>query len=475
MGNRKLFAGARIRNLRQKENLTQRGFAERLGVSTSYLNQLENNQRPLSAAVILAMVDQFEVDIARFASDESDRVITDLREVLVDPIFGQERPSLQELKIVTSNTPEFAHAFLALHRAYQGAKERLASLDDALQREEQPLAPTPYEEVRDFFHYRDNYIDWLDRGAETFAYELGADSSSYRDALIQRLADRHSIRVLIERTDIEVDMFRKFDTKNRILHINGDIPIPTQVIQLLQQIALLEEVAAIENILDEAQFKTKEARAVAKIGLSNYFAGAAMLPYTAFIKAARELRHDIERLADRFGASLEQVAHRLSTLQRAGVRGVPFFFVRIDRAGTITKRHSATRLQFARFGGACPLWNVHQAFERPETIVRQLAETPDGERYVSIARTITKRRRSYNAPIRRYAIALGCPVGFAKELIYADGLDLNAPEAFDQIGISCRICNRVHCQQRSVPPIGHTIHVDPNRRNIVPFEIRIDQ
>ncbi len=468
---RKLFAGARLRNLRQSEKLTQAGFAERLGVSTSYLNQLENNQRPITASVILALVEAFNVDVARFAADEGDRVAADLHEALVDPIFGAQRPSRQELKIAVSNTPDFVKAFLVLHRAYQNSKERLASLDDALQQEAVVAAPLPYEEVRDFFHYNDNYIDWLDRGAETLASETGVEGANHHAVAVDRLRGHHGIEVIFERGQMTAETFRQFDPAQRRLQINATIPEPSQSFHLWQQIALLEEQETIEHILDDAKLRTAEARAIAKIGLANFFAGAVILPYGAFLASARELRHDIELLAERFGASLEQVAHRLSTLQRPGTRGVPFFFVRVDRAGTITKRHSATRLQFARFGGACPLWNVHQAFEHPEEIVRQLAETPDGERYVCLARTIIKRGQGFRAPIRRYAIALGCPVSHAREVVYADDLAIETPDAYDKIGISCRICERRDCAQRSVPPIDRPIFVDPKTRKVVPFEI----
>ncbi len=470
MQGRKLFAGAPLRNLRQSENLTQRIFADRLGVSASYLNQMENNQRPISAGVILALVENFDIDISRFASDGGDRLAADLHEALGDPIFGDQRPSRQELKIAISNTPDFAKAFLALHRAYIGSKSHLAAMDDALQQENVSIQ-TPYEEVRDFFHYADNYIDWLDRGAETLAAETGVSGDNHLECAVARLSDQHGITVSFERQTLDADLFRAFDRKQKRLLVNADAPHPTQSFQLWHQIALLEEGELIDKILDDARFASDEARSIARIGLSNFFAGSAMLPYRAFLSAAREVRHDVELLADRFGASLEQVAHRLSTLQRAGARGVPFFFVRVDRAGTITKRHSSTQLQFARFGGSCPLWNVHQAFERPEEIVRQLAETPDGQRYICIARTITKRGAGYRGQIRRYAIALGCPVAHAGDMVYADDLAIDQPDAYDKVGISCRICERASCPQRSMPPIGRKIFVDDEVRRTVPFAI----
>ncbi len=245
----------------------------------------------------------------------------------------------------------------------------------------------------------------------------------------------------------------------------------TRRFQLLHQVALLVQNDLLEATLDLARFQTDEARAIAKIGLANYFAGAALLPYGRFHDAARAMRHDLEALAHAFGASVEQVAHRLSTLQRPGAKGLPFFFVRVDQAGTITKRHSATRLQFARYGGACPLWNVHQAFETPGRFLRQLAETPDGVRYFCLARDVQKPGGSFRAPVRRYAIGLGCEVRHAPELVYADGMDLTNPRAFEAIGISCRICERQGCHQRSVPPLERRLTVDPDRRGTLPYEI----
>ncbi|MDO7708255.1 MAG: short-chain fatty acyl-CoA regulator family protein, partial [Paracoccaceae bacterium] len=239
--------------------------------------------------------------------------------------------------------------------------------------------------------------------------------------------------------------------------------------QTLVQLALSIQGPLIEATLDLARFHSDAAREIAKIGLANYFAGATLMPYGRFLAAAKETRHDLERLADLFGASLEQVAHRLSTLQRPGTKGVPFFFVRVDQAGTITKRHSATRLQFARFGGACPLWNVHQAFEKPSQFLRQLAETPDGVRYLCLARDVSKSGGSFKVPLRRYAIGLGCEVSYATDLVYADGLDLRG--LFEPIGISCRICPRRDCHQRSVPPIEHRLDVNPQKRGILPYEI----
>jgi predicted transcriptional regulator len=363
---------------------------------------------------------------------------------------------------VASNAPSVARALLALHHAYGQATERLASLDEALGREDGGFRPSAWDEVRDFFHYCDNYIDAIDRAAEAFAEGPG----SLEDKAVRHLA-RLGLQVM---SDNGRDL-RVLDRKRKILFLNGSAAAPTRRFQLLHQVALLNHAELINATLDLARFRSPEARGIAQIGLANYFAGAAMMPYRAFLAAAQEVRHDLEILADRFGASLEQVAHRLSTLQRPGAKGVPFFFVRVDQAGTITKRHSATRLQFARYGGACPLWNVHQAFETPGRFLRQLAETPDGVRYFCLARDVSKPGGSFRAPVRRYAIGLGCETRHARAIVYADDLDLDNPRAYEPIGISCRICARPDCHQRSVPPLAAALRLDPDRRGLLPYEI----
>lgn len=469
---RKLFAGARVRALRQSHSLTQAAFAERLGVSTSYLNQIENNQRSVSASVILALADAFGIDVASLAADETDRVLADLKEVFSDPVFSATTITSQEIKIAASNTPAITDALLTLYRAYAQTNERIASFDNVLAQHEGVLEPFPYEEVRDFFHYSGNYIDPLDKAAEELAKTFADSGQQTADALMSRLSERHGVRAVMGDDNLELDALRVFNAKSKILSLNPASSRATHIFQLAHQIALLEQGDLIDSLIADATLKTADARAVCKVSLANYFAGAVMLPYTAFRRAAKDLRHDLEQLVHRFGASLEQVAHRLSTLQRPGNKGVPFFFVRVDQAGNITKRHSATKFQFARFSGGCPLWNVHRAFETPDRIIRQLAETPDGIRYLCLARNLTKRSGGFRSPIRRYAIALGCEIKHADQLIYADDLDIANNHVYEPIGVSCRICERNDCQQRAVPPIGSSLQIDHSRRRVVPFSIK---
>ena len=465
MAVQKLYAGAKLRELRGRLELTQKAFAEKLGVSLPYLNQMENNNRPVSTAVVLGLAQEFGFDVTELQSGDEARLVGDMREALADPVFTGPAPALADLRLAAANAPALARAFLDLHAAYRQTHERLASLDEALGREDARLQPSPWEEVRDFFHYCDNYIDPVDRAAERFA-SRSMPGEAMADAAV-RMLDSHGIKTMFR----DASDLRHYDPASKTVTISKRANEATQTFQLLLQLALIAQEPLLDATLDLARFQSDEARSIAKVGLANYFAGAALMPYAAFLSAAEATRHDLEILSARFGASLEQVAHRLSTLQRPGAKGIPFFFVRVDQAGTITKRHSATTLQFARYGGACPLWNVHQAFELPGQFLRQLAETPDGVRYFCLARDVSKSGGAYNLPTRRYAIGLGCEVKHAPALVYADHMDLGTAEAYAPIGISCRICERRHCHQRSVPPLERQLRVDPDRRGILPYQL----
>lgn len=463
MASAKLYAGAKLREMRGRLGLTQKAFAGKLGVSLPYLNQMENNHRPVSAAVVLGLAQEFGQDVTELSVGDGERMVSDMREALADPVFTAAAPPLADLRLAASNAPGLARAFLDLHRAYRQTHERLASLDEVLGRDGTSQRSSPWEEVRDFFHYCDNYLDAVDRAAEHFACPAGIRNDPI--LLAKDWLAQHGIGLHLS----DMPGLRHYDAAAKTLRISNLANGATQAFQILHQLALLTQNDLLEATLDLARFQSPQARDIAKIGLANYFAGAALLPYRAFLAAAQSTRHDLERLADLFGASVEQVAHRLSTLQRPGAKGIPFFFVRVDQAGTITKRHSATRLHFARFGGACPLWNVHRAFETPGQFLRQLAETPDGVRYLCLARDVSKPGGAFLAPVRRYAIGLGCEVQHANDLVYSDGLNLKG--RFDPIGISCRICERANCHQRSVPPLERRLAVDPNHRGVLPYDI----
>jgi XRE family transcriptional regulator, fatty acid utilization regulator len=466
MPRQRIFAGERIRLLRERYELNQTALAARVGLSVSYLSQIETNDRPMTDAVLMAFRQAFPRDWADVGVDDSMALIADLSVALHDAGDMPEIPS-KELRRIVNQQPLLARHLVAVHAELRRTQEQLRSLDDAF--ESGSNTPLPWEEVRDWFHIEGNYIDAVDHAAEAIADELAQEDVLVNVAIIERLQRRHGVTIDTVRSDAPVKPIRRFDSGSRKLFIDPTLPPESRFFLLAHQLMRLELSDTIGSVIMNARLRSPEALHLLSVGLANYAAGALLMPYTAFRKAARDLRHDIDELCGAFGVSFEQACHRLSTLQRPGAAGIPFFFCRVDMAGNITKRHSATRLRFARFGGACPLWVVHEAVAIPDRVVVQLAETPDGVRYISMAKGLVKPSGSYSRPSRRYAVALGCDVDHARDFIYADQLDTSEKGKATPIGISCRVCTRERCEQRAFPPVGVSINVDPNRRDIVPY------
>lgn len=467
MASGKLFIGRKVREIRITSGNTQVQFAEKLGISTSYVNQIESNQRPVSAAVLITLIDKFGLDLSELTTGETDRLASAVTEALSDPLFESYSPTPQELKLITHNAPGFARALVACHQAYRRNSEQLAEMDRDIGHGVSEI--TPYEEVRDYFHFVDNYVHELDLAAEALAQELKIGDAETEAKLTSFLKSRFGVTV---RRSPTMAAIREFDEASRVLTVSANVGSETRLFQIAVCAAQLHADKLIDETVSSAGFRSSEATEICRMGLQNYFAGALLMPYGAFLDTARLLRHDIGLLSVRFGTSFEQVCHRLSTLQRSAAKGVPIFFAKIDRAGNIVKRHSATKLQFARFGAACPLWNAHQAFDGPGRFSRQLAETPDGERYLCLATQVTKGAVGYSLSQPTYALAIGCEIAYADSFVYADTLNFSEGFSFEPIGISCRICPRPNCASRALPPFKHKLSVDHLQRHLTPYRLQ---
>lgn len=467
---RRIFAGDRLRALRAERGWKQADLAALLGISVSYLSQIEHDDRPLTPTLHDRLRAATGIDWSADARDAGDRRRAALNEAAADPLFAAPL-SAEQVARIAEQSPAIADQFVQLHAAYRRAGQRLQMVDEALAAETAGGSRLPWETVRDWFHDAGNYVDGLDRAAELLAARIGSDAATGGPStrrLEAWLTDQLGVSVTWE---ADAAAMREFDATMQHLTLDLAQPGESARFQLAHQIAALALRDEIAAVVAGAALPLPAARQLLFVGLANYAAGALLMPYAAFRIAARRVRHDIDRLRLLFGVSFEQACHRLSTLQRPGARGVPFFFCRVDMAGNITKRHSATRLQFARFGGACPLWVVHEAVAIPDRILVQLAETPDGVRYVSMAKGIVKPSERYDRPPRRYALALGCEAEHAADFVYADGVDLNRAGAATHIGVSCRLCPRPDCDQRAFPPTDRAILVDPDRRGVVPYAI----
>jgi len=463
----RLFAGAHLRMLRERHNLQQVELARRLAISASYLSQLEHDDRPLTPALVERVAVQFPLDWQDFPRADAEQLALALREAVADPLFDAPLPADAVARLAEQH-PDFARRFVEMHGAFRSASQRLEMVDEALAVDLNEDVRLPWEEVRDWFHIANNYVDPIDRAAEDLAAAIAGEGAvPSTEALCEHLQDKHGIAVELQ---LQGDL-RHFDPARGVLAINSGQPVASVRFQIAYHVAATSLGGVIRDIAGAASLRSDAARELLTIGLANYAAGAVLMPYGAFRKSARAFRHDVDRLALQYQSSFEQTCHRLSSLQREGERGLPIFFCRVDMAGNITKRHSATRLQFARFGGACPLWVVHEAAAIPDRILVQLAETPDGVRYVSIAKGLVKTAGRFDRNPRRYAVALGCEVQHASDFIYADGIDLGTARSVTPIGVSCRICPRPDCEQRAYPPSDRSIAVNLSRRGVVPYEI----
>lgn len=451
--------GRTVRRLRQEQGLTQQALAARLGISASYLNLIEHDQRAVTAALLIKLGQTLQVDLAALSGNQERQLESQLREVLADLQLGLEALPEEELRLLAGSAPNAGRAMLALYRALRVAREDASGI--ALPSGRRILLPT--EEARDFFHERANVFPALEAVAERIGAELGAAPAELNHAIAERLRQRHDLRVRVAPLE---GSLRRYDPAARLLELSEHLPRESRGFQMAFQLMLLEAREAVEAILAPAAPSTQEAAALIRIGLLNYAAGALLMPYAAFLAAARALRHDLDLLAARFGVSFEQVAHRLSTLQREGARGVPFFFLRVDPAGNVDKRFSAAGFPFARFGGSCPRWVVHTAFATPGALRVQLAELPDGAAFLCFARTVTGPGR-WGEPAPVHVVAMGCDIGRAAEVVYADGLDL--ARARTGIGLSCRLCDRAECRSRAFPPLEHRLNLDPHEESAAPY------
>jgi predicted transcriptional regulator/transcriptional regulator with XRE-family HTH domain len=447
-------------------------LAKSLGISLSYLNQIENNQRPLTVQVLLRLNEAFGIDVQLFSEAEEARLFSDLREVFVDPRLN-EQLGKTEIRELAANMPAVGRLLVEMHKQLGEAQEQSAYLANQLGNDRSADLPvmlsTPYEEVREYFYAHRNYIPELDHEGEALSRKLGLPVGKMKHALAERLLQMHGVRLVEQAGTDSTDTVRHFDKSTRLLALSPRLDEGQQAFQLATQIAFLEQKQLLDQLLEKTAFSSPEALVLARIGLANYFAGAVLMPYMHFLQSAEQLRYDIELLEQRYAVSFETICHRLSTLQRPEARGVPFFFIRVDRAGNISKRQSATDFHFSRFGGTCPLWNIYAAFSSPDRILTQQAEMPDGRTYFWIAKMIRHRQGGYKAPSKSFAIALGCDLHHADRLVYSKGMILDDPAARTPIGAGCKICERQKCPQRAFPALYSTIQVDEAQTNFAPY------
>ncbi|WP_260927569.1 short-chain fatty acyl-CoA regulator family protein [Novosphingobium sp. 9] len=466
MARKSIYMGPRLKRVRRDLGLTQADMAEGLEISASYVALMERNQRPVTAELLLKLAANYRIDIADLVDGGTDEASARLQAVLKEPMFADiDLPALDVEDIATSY-PGFAEALLRLHTSYREEQLALAARREGEGEGGAAPASDPVAESRAFLASRRNCFPAIDDHATEVAQETPGI-----EALVARLEQRHRLTVRFVDPATIMGARRWHDAHRGQLFVSHLLDASARRFQLAIQLALLEATPVITAALREGTFSNANARVMTRRALVNYWAGAFAMPYRTFLRAARRTRCDLEALGREFGASFEQVAHRLTTLQKPGEEGVPFFFVRVDAAGNVTKRLDGAGFPFAHHGGGCPLWNVHESFAEPARVRAQRIELPDGQRFVSIARTVEAGGGSYETPRLRRAVALACAEEHLDRLVYADALTGAAPTP---IGVACRLCHRPHCIARSAPPIGRELRSDKYRESGVPFAFASD-
>jgi len=452
-----LFLGPRIRRLRREFGLTQQQMADDLAISPSYVALLERNQRPVTADLLVRLARTYRLEIADLASEDSAAYARRLEEVLRDPLFADIGIPAIEMADLGANFPSISEAVLRLHGAYTREQRALAE-----QRDSSAMLPAadPVSETRRFLASQRNYFPALEDQAARIA-AAAADAGGLEEWLRQNTG----VRVRYMPSDVMMGILRRFDRHHEQLLIDEALDRPARAFQIATHVAYAALRSAIEGLLGAEKFVGEATPALVRRALASYGAAAILLPYDRFVRAAEKHGYDLQRLAREFGCSFEQVAHRLTTLGRPGTAGIPFFFIRVDTAGNVSKRLDGAGFPFAAHGGGCPLWSLHTTFRTPGDIITQLLELPDGERFFSIARTVAAGGESHDRPVVVRSVALVCAAEHAGRTVYArDGLPPPTP-----IGITCRVCHRAECRARALPPVGRDLLADDYRRDAAPF------
>jgi predicted transcriptional regulator/transcriptional regulator with XRE-family HTH domain len=467
----KTFVGSRVRQLRSERGFSQAALAQMLDISPSYLNQIEHDVRPLTVAVLLRITEVFGVDATFFASQDDTRLVAELREVTMDRDIGVD-VDLSEIADIVGAHPAVARAMVNLHRRYRLTTTQLAAAteDRFSDGSGSGSITMPHEEVRDYFYQRQNYLHALDAAAEDLTIRMRMHRADLSRDLSDRLTRVHGVHI-VQRIDLGDTVLHRFDPDTKTLEIGRHLSSGQYVFKLAAELGYLEFGDLIDGMVADGNFTSDEAVKLARLGLANYFAAATVLPYRQFHEMAENFRYDVERLSAFYSVSYETIAHRLSSLQRPAMRGVPLSFVRVDRAGNMSKRQSATGFHFSSSGGTCPLWNVYETFANPGKILVQVAQMPDGRRYMWVARTVERRASRYGQPGKTFAIGLGCELRHAHRLVYSEGLDLSG-EIATPIGAGCRVCERDNCPQRAFPALGRALDLDEHRSTVSPYLVK---
>jgi len=464
----KTFVGPQLRQLRRERRQTQAEMAKVLGVSAGYVNLIENNERSLSLRLLMALADNYGIDWRDIVVDKTSNLLAELRSVIKDPMFSAT-PDLTELRGAIDHAPRLVEQFLQLYGVHRNTLERLMHQGSSMATD-RLLATSAEAVVHDFFRDHSNYFHALEVAAEELRAAQANEPDDIYATLKARLLNTHGIRIKRRTPEEMTQALRVYDKENRVIYLSEALDHSNVIFQLAHVLCLIELQELINKLMAGSKISAPTSLARCHVELANYFAAAFLMPYEPFLREAESMAYDIDRLAARFGVSFEQTCHRLTTLQRPGAQGVPFFFLRLDKAGNVTKRFNPTSFHLAEFGGACPVWKVHMAFRLAGVIITQFVELPDGDRFFTINRTVDRPTVNFETQDHRLAVSLGCELKYARKLGYATAFNLDDERIFSHIGINCHVCPRQACSQRAHQPLFMDLPLDTNRRGKTRYE-----
>lgn len=458
----KIFAGARIRRIRTAKGLSQTAMAEGLGISPSYLNLIERNQRPLTVQLLLKLASVYRINPEELQG-ENTTSLAELKEVFADPLLSGEMPGMHELAETVETAPNAALALVKLYRAYREQAERLSDLSQMLASEGRATAVTakrlPVDEIREAIERRPYHFPQIEDEAEAFLKMLDM-KEGLASALKNWLRSEQGISVRVLPAATMPNWRRRYDRHSQRLFISERLSPADQLREIAMEAALIRMQVAIDRSVEELKLGTDEARRLARFEMARYAALSLMMPYQPFLTQAGRARYDVAVLASRFSVSFEQAATRLVTLARPGNSAIPFFLMEIDHAGNRLRRIGAEGFPHDRFGGACPKLGHHACFAEPGRVLVEAAEMPDGKLFATIARTVDGPATAYHERPRRTAILLGCELEHGEMLAYRPSLQVSKDVGALPIGPACRLCERTGCLSRAEPPLTRPIGLD---------------
>ena len=450
--------------------LSQTQIAEGLGISPSYVNLIERNQRPVTAQILLRLAETYDLDLRDLATADEDRFFAELNEIFSDPLFRQIDVPKQELRDLAELCPGVTHALQRLYAAYTEARqgETLAAAQMADRDVGTRYEANPVERVRELIEANRNYFPELEQAAENLRDELNVPAEGLYAALAARLREKHSIQTRIMPVDVMRETLAPLRPPSPPTpDLRAGRPARPRLPARLPAGPRRMRASSGDHHQPRRPARRRAAAAVPHHA-RQLFCGGRDDALPGLPRGGRSLDYDIHVLAQRFNSGFEQVCHRLTTLQRPNARGIPFFLLRVDNAGNVSKRFSSGTFPFSKFGGTCPLWNVHSTFDTPDRLLKQVIELSDGTRYFSIAQMVRRPVAPHPLPQPRFAIGLGCEIRHAARLTYAAGMDLEKTEG-TPIGVNCRLCERENCAQRAEPPITRTLILDETTRRVSSF------